>query len=163
MIISEVPSFFGSFKEPNESLCPSVCLWNGWRTWPGWSSICRNSWRSPWLPGGGTISVLNEMGVSPKPPINVIAWPKYWPLIGQDWSRDHNTGLWLVLVIVYKGLGRIEVRAHQGDTRVLWQMEELVRANASSESINDKWICFADLFGPQILPFFPAIHLIHPN
>ena len=27
---------------------------------------------SPWLPGGDTISVLNETGVSPEPPIDVI-------------------------------------------------------------------------------------------
>ena len=25
-----------------------------------------------------------------------ITWPEYWPLIGQDRSRDLNTGLWLV-------------------------------------------------------------------
>ena len=25
------------------------------------------------------------------------SWPEYWPLIGQHWSRDLNTGLWLVI------------------------------------------------------------------
>ena len=26
----------------------------------------------------------------------LVTWPGYWPVIGQYWSRDLNTGLWLV-------------------------------------------------------------------
>ena len=26
----------------------------------------------------------------------LVTWPEYWPLIGKYWSRDLNTGLWLV-------------------------------------------------------------------
>ena len=24
-----------------------------------------------------------------------VTWPEYWPLIGQDWSRDLDVGLWM--------------------------------------------------------------------
>ena len=27
----------------------------------------------------------------------LVKWPEYWSLIGPDWSRDLNTGLWLVV------------------------------------------------------------------
>ena len=26
----------------------------------------------------------------------LITWPGYWPLVGPEWSRDQDTGLWLV-------------------------------------------------------------------
>ena len=49
-------------------------------------------------PGGRVLCI--------KPPVTcsdwsrMITWPGYWPLISREWSRDLDTGLWLVCYLL---------------------------------------------------------------
>ena len=49
----------------------------------------------------------------------LVMWPEYWPLIGQYWSRDLNTGLWLVNWL-YLRLWLVNVCRWPGDPHQQW-------------------------------------------